>query len=121
MTYTCPNCGRTSHNPNDERERYCGACHRYEDGVRVIDMASDPGTILLPPPPDVCQCCAAAHDLREPHNQDSLFWQYWFRREYGRWPKWADAMEHCDPHIKEAWIAELRNHGVPDEQIFVST
>lgn len=28
--YTCPRCGRTSHNPNDVRERYCGACHLFE-------------------------------------------------------------------------------------------
>lgn len=26
MAFTCPRCGRTSHNPNDEREGYCGAC-----------------------------------------------------------------------------------------------
>ena len=26
---TCPRCGRTSHNPNDVRERYCGACHVF--------------------------------------------------------------------------------------------
>jgi hypothetical protein len=30
-TYTCPRCHRTSHNPNDARWRYCGACHRFED------------------------------------------------------------------------------------------
>lgn len=24
--FTCPRCGRVSHNPNDIRERYCGAC-----------------------------------------------------------------------------------------------
>lgn len=29
MTFTCPRCGRTSHNPNDEREGYCGACHDW--------------------------------------------------------------------------------------------
>jgi hypothetical protein len=28
-TYVCPVCGRESHNPNDARERYCGACHAY--------------------------------------------------------------------------------------------
>lgn len=28
---TCPRCGMTSHNPNDIRERYCGACHQYHD------------------------------------------------------------------------------------------
>lgn len=26
-TFTCPDCGRTSHNPNDVEHRYCGACH----------------------------------------------------------------------------------------------
>lgn len=28
-TFTCPACQRTSHNPNDRAERYCGACHRW--------------------------------------------------------------------------------------------
>lgn len=28
---TCPKCGRTSHNPNDVEQRYCGACHEYHD------------------------------------------------------------------------------------------
>jgi len=28
-TFTCPVCGRTSWNPNDARERYCGACHGF--------------------------------------------------------------------------------------------
>jgi hypothetical protein len=31
VSYTCPHCGATSHNPNDERERYCGRCHRFAD------------------------------------------------------------------------------------------
>lgn len=30
MSYTCPKCGRTSHNPNDEANRYCGFCHAFE-------------------------------------------------------------------------------------------
>jgi ribosomal protein S27AE len=25
----CPRCGRTSYNPNDVREGYCGACHDW--------------------------------------------------------------------------------------------
>lgn len=29
QTFTCPKCFRTSHNPNDARERYCGACHEF--------------------------------------------------------------------------------------------
>lgn len=28
---TCPQCGRTSYNPNDVRERYCGACYQWHN------------------------------------------------------------------------------------------
>lgn len=28
-SFTCPRCGRTSYNPYDAREGYCGACHAY--------------------------------------------------------------------------------------------
>lgn len=31
QTFTCPVCGRTSWNPNDARERYCGACHGFTE------------------------------------------------------------------------------------------
>ena len=36
---TCPRCGRTSYNPNDVREGYCGSCHDWTDGVRADDYA----------------------------------------------------------------------------------
>jgi Zn finger protein HypA/HybF involved in hydrogenase expression len=26
-SFTCPRCGRVSHNPTDIAEGYCGACH----------------------------------------------------------------------------------------------
>jgi hypothetical protein len=26
-SFTCPDCGRTSHNPQDMAEGYCGHCH----------------------------------------------------------------------------------------------
>jgi hypothetical protein len=29
MSFTCPRCGRTSHNPTDEAEGYCGSCHGW--------------------------------------------------------------------------------------------
>lgn len=29
-SFTCPECGMTSHNPNDAAWRYCGACHKYQ-------------------------------------------------------------------------------------------
>jgi hypothetical protein len=28
-SFTCPKCGAVSHNPNDVREKYCGACHLF--------------------------------------------------------------------------------------------
>jgi hypothetical protein len=30
-SYICPNCAAESFNPNDVRERYCGACHVFEE------------------------------------------------------------------------------------------
>lgn len=32
-TLTCPDCGHTSHNPNDFLNRYCGHCHRFIEDV----------------------------------------------------------------------------------------
>lgn len=39
-TYTCPRCGRTSHNPHDARYRYCGAADDavVELEARAADM-----------------------------------------------------------------------------------
>jgi hypothetical protein len=31
---TCPQCGMTSHNPNDVAYRYCGNCHQFHDQMR---------------------------------------------------------------------------------------
>lgn len=31
-TITCRVCGRTSYNPQDAAEHYCGACHLFLDG-----------------------------------------------------------------------------------------
>ena len=63
---------------------------------------------LLPPSPDVCQTCASDHEPEEPHNQRSLFYQYSFMAEHGRWPVWADALAHCSEEMREMWIVELR-------------
>ena len=29
MSFTCPDCKHTSHNPMDELQGYCGACHKF--------------------------------------------------------------------------------------------
>lgn len=34
MAYSCPTCGRISHNRNDEIARYCSACDQYEADMR---------------------------------------------------------------------------------------
>ena len=62
---------------------------------------------LMPPSPDVCQECAVAHDPTQPHNKDSLYYQYSFFARHQRWPTWRDALAHCDQHTQELWIAEL--------------
>ena len=30
-TYVCPRCGRVSHHPQDLANKYCGACHQFEE------------------------------------------------------------------------------------------
>ena len=47
-----------------------------------------------------------------PHNEDSLYYQYFFYDKHGRWPTWMDALEHCDKKIKARWIEELTKRGV---------
>jgi hypothetical protein len=29
-SFTCPDCGMTSHNPNDAAASYCGSCHAFK-------------------------------------------------------------------------------------------
>jgi hypothetical protein len=62
---------------------------------------------FLPPDPNHCPQCAAAHETDEPHDATSLFYGFWFMQTYGRPPTWADAMQHCSEEVKAAWIEEL--------------
>lgn len=77
--------------------------------VKTIDILAE-GT-LLPPSPDKCQQCGIKHPPEQAHDGDSLYYQYWFKKHYGRWPTWKDAIEHCPPHIKKIWEEGLRKHG----------
>jgi hypothetical protein len=36
MSFTCPKCQRTSHNPNDEANGFCGACDDFTGAERGI-------------------------------------------------------------------------------------
>ena len=59
-----------------------------------------------------CAECAAFHTPEEPHNQQSLYWQYHFIERHGRWPTWDDALAHCTPELRAAWVRALRERGV---------
>ena len=37
-SYTCPLCGRTSYNPNDLANQYCGACHQFAEPFWMQDV-----------------------------------------------------------------------------------
>lgn len=36
LSIVCPRCGRRSWQPEDVRQRYCGACHRWHDDWWVV-------------------------------------------------------------------------------------
>jgi hypothetical protein len=63
-------------------------------------------------PPGTCTECAVKHEPGQPHNQQSLVYQYSFYDKNGRWPTWKDAMAHCSDEVKKRWICGLKDHGV---------
>lgn len=69
---------------------------------------------LLGTPPGTCKECAVVHEAAQPHNQQSLAYQYYFYNERGRWPNWGDAMAHCKVDVKAAWKAALMKKGVEE-------
>ncbi len=73
---------------------------------------------LLPPSKDSCPICAVKHTPAQPHNAQSMYYQYRFYGVRGRWPTWADAIAHCDEQTKELWEQALRDRGAwtePDD------
>ncbi len=69
-------------------------------------------TLIKQMQPGTCPECATAHDPEEPHDQQSLAYQYRFYDKHGRWPTWADAMAHCPDDIKAFWTEALAERGV---------
>lgn len=67
--------------------------------------------MLLPPEEGVCPICATAHGPDQPHNQQSLYYQYRFYGVRKRWPTWADAVAHCSQFIKDQWTITLKTMG----------
>lgn len=78
--------------------------------MKTIDLLKE-GT-LLPPAADKCQQCAVKHSPEQPHDGNSMFYQYYFRKQHDRWPTWKDAMEHCSPEMRKFWEEKLRHYGV---------
>lgn len=76
-----------------------------ETGEVISEKAN--AATLLPPSPDVCQICATDHPFDEPHNQESLYYQYRFRATHGRWPTWTDAMAHCTKDIQTVYRIDI--------------
>lgn len=72
---------------------------------------------LLPPNKNVCQQCAVDHDPELPHNQQSVYWQYWFLSQHNRWPTWTDAIAHCTEDMKAFWIDELAKRGIEVQEV----
>lgn len=70
---------------------------------------------LLPPAEGSCPICAAKHPPEQPHNAQSLYYQYRFYGIRGRWPTWADAVAHCSERVREYWEAGLRDLGAWSE------
>lgn len=95
--------------------------HLAKNAVTTVDMktgetkTTDAKMHLLGPKPGVCQTCATDHDEAMPHNAQSLFYQYNFYNEHGRWPTWKDALAHCTQHVRDQWKKHLATHGVTVE------
>lgn len=59
-----------------------------------------------------CPECGVKHDPTYPHNNTSLYYQFKFYQDHGRWPTWADAMAHCSDEIKQIAIDVLKRNGI---------
>lgn len=80
--------------------------------MEIIKGKNLGGFDLMPPAKGTCLECGVKHEPELPHNQQSLFYQYKFYNDHGRWPTWKDAMEHCSEEMKEIWINELKSRGI---------
>ena len=70
-------------------------------------------TLIGKAPEATCPMCSVKHDPEQPHNLQSLYYQYKFYDENGHWPTWEDAMAHCPEEVKEFWRQALTERGVP--------
>lgn len=67
---------------------------------------------LFPPAPEDCQECARHHEPDQPHDPQSLYWRTKRNIEGRSAPTWKEAMEHCSPEMKAAWVEALAEKGM---------
>lgn len=100
-----------------EHPRKIGTMKEVDAATGEIVREKKNAFTMLPPPPDKCQECASEHNYNEPHNQQSLYYQYRFYGTHGRFPTWSDAMSHCTPEVKALWrqklVEMLTKNGLP--------
>lgn len=79
-------------------------------------VSERPNAMTILPPRSGCPECGTEHDHDQPHNQQSLTYQYQFHATHGRWPTWTDAMAHCTDEVKAAWrpllIQQMKVNGM---------
>lgn len=84
---------------------------RKED-AHLTDQDSMDDVLILPWQPGACRYCATVHGPADPHDKNSLYYQHRFRTDHGRYPTWADAMEHCSEITKAHYRALLAERGI---------
>jgi hypothetical protein len=95
--------------------------------VQTVDLqtgeviAEQPNAMTILSPRSGCPECGTEHQHDQPHNQQSLVYQYRFCATHGRWPTWADAMAHCSDEVKVIWrqhlieVMRARGMKIPDD------
>lgn len=106
------------HGPDESACEYDGSTpapavrHLPSTIKQLGDPRKDAGFTLLPAPPGVCSQCARDHEPDEPHDAQSLHYQYAFYAEHDRWPTWDDALAHCSEDVQAAWRQALAERGI---------
>lgn len=82
---------------------------------KVVSEKANAFTVI--PPKHGCPECGTNHVHDQPHNQQSLVYQYQFYGKNGRWPTWTDAMAHCPESVRTTWrkllVETMRTKGLP--------
>lgn len=84
-----------------------GIIHRKDRGMDSFEDIR-----VNAPGPGACKICAAVHSPEQPHDRDSLYYQYRFRKRHRRFPTWDDAMAHCTDTVKAAYRVVLAKRGI---------